>query len=269
MGSSLLKNLTVVIACALALSSCAAAKQPGEQIGGSYGNESPLKTKKAKPPKDVTSTKPAQGVPKGKGSFSVRVTSPTGIGLSGLFIEYTGPQNGKATTNADGVATATVKPGGYSLNIAECGTTLHIPENAGGGAALTVAAGSVTEGKITNIGWEPRYQPIGVVRASSPPPWASGSTFTLRTKVGDACNTPTKAVSRSVAVHDWEYTTSRPMKLQGKASMTSDAKGWLSATFLCDGAGDGDIAIRDPSVGTRYVSLLRVVPPPSNSTYCT
>jgi hypothetical protein len=260
--------------CAALLASCAAAKTPGESLGGSYGDgtgKPTLSSKKPKPNGGGKNQGSSQGLPasnnapKQKGTISVTVRAPNGDPLAGVTVAFKGPQDGKIVTDQAGVAEWDVKPGAYALDTEPCGTDVHV--TLGGGADLTVAPGTRTTGDVTVGGWEPRFQPIIKVQAPTPPPWRIGKAFKLRTAVGDKCFN-SKPVSSSVSVEPWSYETSAPLQLAKTPSMQTDAKGWLVASFACNGVGDGDIALRDPRNGTRYVPVLGAVTRPQGSSYC-
>lgn len=264
---SLLGRPVALFVVALSLAACAVARTPGEKTAEDYG-ATDVPTVVQRP----TRTKPpGRGVPvpnsvkNRKGSFEITVTSPSGTALAGVNISYTGAEHGTMRTDAGGVATRTVKPGAYALEVENCGTEIHV--TLGGGADLTVVAGQTTRGVISGIAWEPRFQPFSEVRASVPPPWRIGVPFTLKTRVGDRCREGAPA-TQPVTLDAWQYQTADPVKLFEAPSMRANAKGWLSARFVCHATGNGDVALRDPDVGTRYVSVLGAVTRPQDTTYC-
>lgn len=266
-GRGTVTRAHALVLAAMLLGSCAVAREPGARVDADYGATPPRATKGAPrgsrtPP---TTTSPTTSVPTTPSGFSFAVTAPNGDRLPGVILQYRGSASGRVTTNADGVAAARVKPGSYKIDTVDCGTTTRIV--LGGGSDFTVVPGRITRGTIGGIGWEPRFQPRVEVAAPTPPPWRIGEPFLLKVRVGDECagSAPVRA---AVSVEPYEYETTAPMSLASTPSMRTDANGWLTARFVCTARGDGDIALSDPRIGTRYTAVLGAVPRPSESSYC-
>lgn len=264
-------RVVIVAAASLALSACAVAREPGERTGGDYGSSANPPTLQPRPTKDGAGNGSGAGSGNGGaptarfGKLAVTITSPSGKPLPGAVVAFTGPQNGTIVADASGVARRKLKPGAYVLDVQRCGIEVHV--TLGAGADLTVGAGQTTSGTIEVGGWEPRYMPIIEVATPVAPPWRVGEPFTLKTRVGDRCrdDAPPK---QAVTIDGWEYVTESPVRLAATPSFRTDGKGWLTARFVCEGAGDGDVAVRDPQIGTRYVPVLGAVPRPDGTTYC-
>lgn len=270
-GRGIIARARVGMLLALLLSSCAVARTPGESLGADYGKDAPPPKLTSRVPSQApsrpTGTTPAGAPPvvSGLGAFELTVTAPNGARLPGVVLAYKGPSTGTVTTDGSGVARAQVKPGSYAIDTRECGTAIKIV--LGGGADFTVSAGGVTRGEVGGIGWEPRFQPRVEVATGTKPPWRVGSPFTLKVRVGDECY-DSAPVRRSVSIDPYRYETEAPMQLSGTPSMRTDANGWLTARFVCTSPGDGDIAVSDPRIGTRYTSVLGAVAKPAESGYC-
>jgi hypothetical protein len=251
----------------LTLGACAAARVPGEAIGGSYGGSDEPALKSNEPSTPTTTRRPSDApvVVATKGSLSITIESQSGDKLAGVEIAFRGPQEGVVTTDANGVARRALEPGAYNLDVHECGDGIRVL--VGGGADLTIVAGRTTRGVIDGIAWEPRYWPIAEVRAPVAPPWRIDDAFVLKTRVGDRC-ADSAPVSEAVTLDAWEYEVTSPVRLSRRPSMRSDAHGWLTARFVCDGNGNGDVVLKDPRAGTRYVHVLGAVQPPEGTTYC-
>lgn len=270
MGRGRTKSIAAAALLALLLGACAAATEPGEVIGGvQYGGD---KKQKINPRSDKKSTggtnktDGGSGTSGGKGSFTVVISAPNGDLLEGVTVKYSGPESGTLISNQKGEVKRTVKAGKYALRVETCSQLIHVLSR-GAGANLGVSSGQRTTGEIPDLEWEPRYKPITMVKAAPTPSWNTGKPFTFKTRIGDRC-VDDAPISKVVDMSAWQYEVASPIKLDGSPSMTTDAKGWLSARFVCTGPGDGDIALKDPEVGSRYVSLLFALEKQPSTNYC-
>lgn len=252
-------RFTSVLALTLALGACAS--QPGEFVGGngdsSYGSELPIK----KPPstnKPATPPKGPTGPTATHGAIAITVTSPNGSPIAGVTLIYRGASMGTLVTDAKGVARKSgVKGGSYTVDVDSCGTLVRIL-GGGGGADFTVVPGRTSAFPIPNIGWEPRYQPVERVQSSPSPPWKDGSTFAITVEVYDMCTNKRAAVIANLA--PWEFVPSGAIRFAQKPVMKSTSKGSLHATFTCNGVGEGDIVLRDPRDGRRFIHVVGALP---------
>ena len=257
----------VVCALAVLVSSCAVAHEPGDRTAEGYGTHVPALDHTKRPKEsDKPYVRPTPNSSKNlTGTITVTVSATNGDPIPGAVVAYKGPERGTMKTDARGTASRNVKPGSYALDVQNCGDNVFItlPQ----AADLTVVAGTTTRGDIGGNPWEPRFAPNGQVAAFAAPPWSIGIPFTLKARVGDRCYNASP-VQRAVTLDGWEYELTDPVQLFKLPSMRTDAKGWLTARFVCNGNGDGEVVLRDPRVGTRYVHILSAVPHPNDGTYC-
>lgn len=229
------------------------ASKPGEQTGDQGASYGAAITTPPHGTRPGNSGRPAPLDATGK--IQVTITTPGGTPIAGILVRYRGPSNGSFVSDARGIAAVSVRPGEYGLDVQPCGPLTKVRGEAG--ADLTVIAGETTRGVIGGVQWEPRYYPIEEATVSPQAPWAVGAPFRVKVRVEDGCTS--EDADRPADLSSWKFVTSGQIELVERPTMRSTAQGWLEARFRCAHSGTGDIVLRDPDDGTRFVHVMAVI----------
>ena len=249
-------RLCVALAAIVALAACGRFGKAGDATTTptpqSYG-------KKLKP----TKTAEAQ-TPSGTARLRMVLTDPTGAGIAGAYVRYQGEgRKGTFLTNDRGIATGTVKPGVYKIDVPYCGRDVLINGDAGG--RISVSQGITLDVPLQPVDWEWRYAPTPSVIPSRDAPWRSGRPVTLGVKILDNC-TFDAAPNRTVTTHAWRFTGA----FEGvQSQVRSDGDGFAHVTVECTGRGDGTVVLYDRRNPSDGVDLIEAISGPEDGgPYC-
>lgn len=197
------------------------------------------------------------------GTLRIRVIDTTNRVVEGAIVRYKGPKNGKAVTDAKGVAQATVPSGTYEADIAPCGTRVVTKDYRS--ASIFVPRGTIAGGDLDGIGWERRFQPTPSVKADPNAPWKVGVPFEIAIRIEDRC---TFAVAKNTVISEYAWKTSARFGLHAKPIMRSGADGFARATIVCRSEGNGTIELIDRTFPKKRVEATSALSVPYEGNFC-
>lgn len=197
------------------------------------------------------------------GTITVTVLDPKRHPVVGASLSFKGAQRLTATTDARGIAAARVRPGRYVVAVKPCGPTAIT--DTFGDASVSVGAGQVATGTLTDIKWRRRFHPTSSVTFSQQPPWSVGRTVTVGARVEDAC---TFALARSVPLPGYAWRLSKNFVRATTPVMRSGSSGYVRISIRCGARGDGSIVIYDSATNDTLNVLDAGSGPPEGRHWC-
>jgi hypothetical protein len=197
------------------------------------------------------------------GTLRIRVIDTTNRVIAGAIVRYKGPKDGKAITDAKGIAKATVPSGTYEADIAPCGSRVVTKDYRS--AQVFVPRGGTAGGDLDGIRWERRYQPTPSVKAQPDAPWKVGADFEIAIRIEDRCSFE---AAKGASIPEYAWVLSDTFVLTAKPTMKAGADGFAHAKVTCKAEGNGTIELVDRTFPKNRVEATSALSVPDDGQFC-